>query len=314
MTIASPVVVFLDAASMARPLRFPAGTDYRPFESTSEAQLPARIGDAHVIVVNKVRLDQAALAAAPRLRLICVAAAGTDNVDVAEAQARGIEVRNAPGYGNHSVAEHVIAATLALRRNLLVYSQAAVDGRWSTSPHFCWHGPAIRDLADSTMGIVGRGRIGEATASLARGLGMKVVFAATPGREKAADERDLDNLLAEADVVSLHVPLTDETRGLISAQRLRLMKPTALLVNTARGALVDSGTLLDALGSGRLGGAAIDVLETEPPQPHHMLLTAKMPNLLVTPHVAWASESAQARLAGMVQDAILGFAASRAAA
>lgn len=154
------------------------------------------------------------------------------------------------------------------------------------------------------MGIIGRGRIGMATARLAAGLGMRVMFAAKPGRPQAEDELDLDALLAQADVLSLHVPLTPGTRGLIDARRLALMKPTALLVNTARGALVDADALIEALTAGRIGGAALDVLATEPPVAGHPLLDADIPNLLVTPHVAWASESAQRRLAGMVVEAV----------
>ena len=305
MTAPSHTIVFLDAASMAKPLEFPDTVTYRPYSSTQPGEVAERIRDAQVVIVNKVRIDSAAMDAAPQLRLICVAAAGTDNVDIAAATARGIAVRNAPDYGSYSVAEHVIATMFALRRHLPTYQQAALDGRWSSSEHFCWHGPVIGDVGGSVMGIVGRGRIGEATATLARGLGMTVRFATTPGHDLASDELALDDLLAQADVVSLHIPLTEQTRGLIGAKRLRLMKPTAILVNTARGALVEAGALLDALGGNRLGGAAIDVLDVEPPPTTHPLLRERLPNLLVTPHVAWASASAQARLAGMVQQAVL---------
>ena len=314
MSIAPVVVTFLDADSLAHPLNFDdlAQVDFRRWPTTSPQQVAERIADADVVIVNKVRLTAELIAQAPRLKLICVSAAGMDNVDQAAARARGIPVRNAPGYGDDAVAEHVIAVTLALRRSLLDYARAATDGRWSASPFFCWYGPPVRDLAGSVMGIVGRGRIGEATARLARGLGMQVRYAQRDDADTRPDGLPLDTLLAEADVLSLHVPLTDDTRGLIDARRLALMKPSALLVNTARGALVQAQPLIDALRGGRLAGAALDVLDVEPPPPDHPLLNTGLPNLLVTPHVAWASEAAQARLAGMVEQAVRAFVAGQA--
>lgn len=295
-------VVFLDAGSLPKPLRFDAALPvaYEPHDTTPADRVVERIAQADVVVTNKIRLSAEQLQQALRLRLIVVAAAGTDNVDTAAAQELGIEVCNVPDYGSDSVAEHVVATLLALRRQLAAYAQAAHDGRWSNAAHFCWHGPVIRGVGGSVMGVVGRGRIGEATAQLARGLGMRVLFARTPGQPCAEDERELDELLAEADAISLHVPLTPQTRGLINAQRLALMKPTAVLVNTGRGALVEPQALVQALHAGRIAGAAIDVLEIEPPPPSHPLLTGGVPNLLLTPHVAWASDSAQANLASKV--------------
>jgi glycerate dehydrogenase len=278
--------------------------DYTAHERTAAHEVAGRIHDADVVVVNKVRLDGALMDQAPRLRCICVAASGTDNVDKDAALARGIAVYNAPDYGSDAVAEHVIATLFALRRHLMAYAQASRDGRWSASPHFCWHGPLIRPVAGSTLGIVGRGRIGEATARLARGLGVNVLFAERPGRAPADDERPLDALLAACDAITLHVPLTPDTRGMMDARRLALMKPEAVLINTGRGALVDPMALADALKAGRLAGAAIDVLEVEPPPPDHPLLSQDIPNLLLTPHVAWASEAAQRKLAGMVVDRV----------
>lgn len=295
-------VVFLDAGSLLQPLRFDAALSvaYEAHDTTSADHVAERIAQADVVVINKIRLSAEHLQQAPRLRLIVVAAAGTDNVDAKAAQELGIEVRNVPDYGSDSVAEHVIATLLAQRRQLATYAQAAQDGRWSKAAHFCWHGPAIRGVGGSVLGVVGRGRIGETTAQLARGLGMRVLFARTPGQPCAEDERELDDLLAEADALTLHVPLTPETRGLINTERLALMKPTAVLINTGRGALVDTQALVQALRSGRIAGAAIDVLEVEPPPPSHPLLAGDVPNLLLTPHVAWASESAQANLASKV--------------
>lgn len=294
-------IVFLDAGTLPCGLPFTpellARIDYQAHERTLPDEVAARIAAAQIVVTNKVRLNAGHMAQTPTLKRICIAAAGMDNVDLQAARERGIDVFNVPDYGSDAVAEHVMATLLALRRHLAEYSRAAVDGRWTASPHFCWHGPRILPVGGSTLGIVGRGRIGQATARLAQGLGMRVLFAQREGRPTAEDERPLDDLLAQCDAISLHVPLTPETRNLMDARRLGLMKPEAVLVNTGRGALLDAPALVQALREGRLAGAAIDVLETEPPPPSHPLLAPDIPNLLLTPHVAWASEAAQQRLA-----------------
>lgn len=298
---AACVVVFLDADTLPCGLAFEpamaARIDYRCHASTQPDEVLDRIADAEVLIVNKVRLTRDVLRHTTRLRCICIAAAGMDNVDLDAARELGIAVHNVPGYGSDSVAEHVIATLLALRRHLIDYSRAAIDGRWSAAEQFCWHGPRILPMAGSTLGIVGRGAIGQATAQLAQGLGMRVLYAQRPGRALADDELPLDDLLAECDAVSLHVPLSPETRGMMDARRLALMQPHAILINTGRGALVDPLALAHALRAQQLAGAAIDVLEVEPPAPGHPLLAPDIPNLLLTPHVAWASDAAQQRLA-----------------
>ncbi|WP_137919222.1 NAD(P)-dependent oxidoreductase [Hydrogenophaga sp. 2FB] len=301
-------VVFLDAATLPFPLSFDAslGIRYEAFESTSAQALAGRIDGAEIVITNKVRLDAAQLRRASALKLICVAAAGTDNIDLTTAAALGIGVHNVPDYGSESVAEHVIASLFALRRELRAYASAASDGRWGRSPHFCWLGPSIHDLAGSVLGIVGRGRIGQATARKARALGMQVLFAQTPGKPCADDEREIDSLLADVDAVSLHIPLTPATRGLIDARRLGLMKPQAVLINTGRGALVDPFALAQALRTGVIAAAAIDVLEQEPPRAGHPLLAPHLKNLLLTPHVAWASQGAQQRLATRLVELVTG--------
>ena len=300
-------VVFLDASSLPCGLAFPveSNVDYRAFDSTSADQVSERIADANVVITNKVRLDALQLREARRLELVGVAAAGTDNVDLEAAKRLGIQVKNVPDYGSDSVAEHALATLFALRRELLTYAAAATDGRWRASPHFCWTGPPIRDLGGTVFGIVGRGRIGEAMARLARGVGMQVIFAETPGFERKHDELPLDELLAQSDAVSLHLPLTPDTKGLIGPRTLRLMKPSAVLINTGRGALVDATGLADALRRDSIAGAAIDVLDVEPPPADHPLLARDIPNLLLTPHVAWASNNAQARLAGRLVEMVL---------
>lgn len=298
-------VVFLDAGTLPNPLSFPADTvDYIAYPATHATEVGERISGAAVVITNKVRLTAAQMQAAPQLRLIVVAAAGTDNIDLPAAAAQGINVHNVPDYGSDSVAEHVIATLFALRRNLMTYAAAAIDGRWSAAPQFCWNGPRIRDVGGSVFGVVGRGRIGQAAARLAQGLGMKVVFAQTPGKACRTDELPLDELIGRADVLTLHVPLTDATRGLIDRATLARMKPEAVLINTGRGALVDPVALAWALRNGVIAGAAIDVLEVEPPPPDHPLLAGDIPGLLCTPHVAWASERAQARLAATIMQLV----------
>jgi glycerate dehydrogenase len=299
-------VVFLDAATLPTALQFdhPA-LDYTAWPSTTPAAVIDRIHDAQVVITNKVRLDAAALRSATQLRLVAVAAAGTDNIDKEAAAQLGIAVANVPDYGSDSVAEHVIASLFALRRHILSYAAAALDGRWTASEHFCWTGPRISDIGASVFGVVGRGRIGEAAARLARGLGMQVLFAQIPGKPCRDDELPLDELLQRADALTLHVPLTEATRGMIGKAALARMKRTAVIINTGRGALVDAEALVAALRAGAIGGAAIDVLDVEPPPADHPLLARGVPNLLVTPHVAWASEHAQARLARTLEQLVI---------
>ncbi|NDI87638.1 NAD(P)-dependent oxidoreductase [Undibacterium crateris] len=299
-------VVFLDAGTLPIPLNFPNNSIlYQAFSATEPEQVVERISGATVVITNKVRLNSGQLESSPQLKLVAVAAAGTDNIDLIVASKLGIRVKNAPDYGSDSVAEHVIATLFALRRHIITYAAAATDGRWSGAQQFCWNGPRIRDLGGSVLGVVGRGRIGQATARLAMGLGMKVLYAQAPGSTQRDDELPLDELLSVADAITLHVPLTDLTRGLIGQNALALMKPDAILINTGRGALVDSHALVSALRNQTIGGAAIDVLDVEPPPPDHPLLATDIPNLLCTPHVAWASHRAQARLAATLIQLVL---------
>ena len=295
-------IVFLDSATLPRPLQFASpDIEYIAYPSTHPDEVLDRISNATIIITNKVRLSAIHLQAANTLRLIAVAAAGTDNVDLEAAAQLGIRVENVPDYGSESVAEHVIASLFALRRNLLSYTAAAVDGRWSASPHFCWTGPRISDIGNTTIGIIGRGRIGIAVARLARGLGMNVIFAQRPDQACGKDELPLEKLLSHADALTLHLPLTPASHGMIDANALARMKSSAVLINPGRGALVDPVALALALRTGIIGGAAIDVLETEPPPLTHPLLAADIPNLLCTPHVAWASVRAQATLASRLE-------------
>ena len=291
--------VFLDLGSLDRSdLRLDALwaslPRWRHFDHTPAALVAGRLAGCRVVVSNKVVLDEAALRAADGLELICVAATGIDNVDLAAARRRGIAVCNVSGYATPSVVQHVYALILALTTRLCRYRAAVQNGDWSRSAHFCLLDHPIEEIAGKTLGIIGYGELGRAVAAAGRAFGLEVIVA--QGRGTEGPRLPLPRLLERADIVSLHCPLTPATRKLIGAAELARMKSGALLINTARGGLVDSHALLQALHSGRLGGAALDVLEHEPPAPDHPLLQAHPPNLIITPHIAWASRQARQRL------------------
>ena len=258
---------------------------------TSREEVAGRIAGADVVLTNKTRLDAEALAAAPRLRGIAVLATGHDVVDGVAARRLGIPVCNVPEYGTASVAQAVFALLLELTNHSGHLAAAVRQGRWSSSPDFCFWDEPLVELAGLTFGVVGHGRIGDAVARIARAFGMEVL---SHRRQAQPGDVDLDTLLAQSDVVSLHCPLTPHTLGLLNAERLARLRPGALLLNTARGALVEEEALVDALQIGHLGGAALDVLCVEPPGPDHPLLSA--PRCVITPHVAWASRAARHRL------------------
>lgn len=262
---------------------------------TAPSDLHARIADAEVVLTNKIRLDADAFAAAPHLKLVCLAATGTNNVDLDAARARGVAVTNIRAYCTASVAQHVFALVLALTIDLPGYRRLLADGAWRDSPQFCLLDFPIRELSGKTLGIVGYGELGSAVARIGEAFGMRVIVARRPGGAAAAGRVPLDELLERADVVSLHCPLTPATRGIIDAAALARMKRDALLINTARGALVDEAALADALRAGAIGGAGIDVLSEEPPVHGNPLLADDIPNLIVTPHIAWAAREARQR-------------------
>lgn len=278
-------------------------------DSTAPQDVGARIADADIVVSNKVVLTRAHLEAAAQLRLICVAATGTDNIDLDAARARNIAVCNVRGYATPSVVQHVFTLILVLRGHLLDYCAALRDGAWSRSPHFSLLQFPLRELAGSTLGIVGYGELGRAVAGVARAFGMHVAVAGLPGRANSGEVKrvPLGALLSQADVLSLHCPLTPQTRNLIDARALGRMRNDAILINTARGGIVDERALIDALLWRQLGGAGIDVLTVEPPPADHPLLRAGIPNLLVTPHIAWACRESRQRLVDAIASNIRGF-------
>lgn len=281
-------------------------TDWTTHARTAPAEMPTRLQGAQVAITNKAVIDAQALAQAAALRLVCIAATGTNNVDLAAAAAHGIAVANVTGYGTPSVVEHSFALILALRRRLAEHQRAAME-RWWQQPDFCVLDHPTSELAGKILGIVGYGELGRATATVGRAFGMEVVIAERPGGDDRAGRLPLGELLRTADVVSLHCPLTPATRNLIGATELALMKPDALLINTARGGIVDEAALLAALQAGRLGGAGLDVLVEEPPRHGNPLLEADLPNLIVTPHIAWASREARQRLVDAVAANIRAF-------
>lgn len=263
---------------------------------TSQADVAQIIEGRAIVLLNKLQLTREIIFEAPDLRLIALAATGTNNIDLQAARERRVAVCNIRDYCSASVAQHVLGVLLMLTHSLRQYSSDAMDGTWARSQHFTILSHPIRELTGRTLGIVGWGALGQAVARACEAaLGMKVLVAQREHAPTQAGRVPLDQLLAEADVVSLHCPLTDETRNLMDARRIARMKPDALLINTARGALVDLAALAEALRTGRLGGAAIDVLPQEPPVDGSPLLDPGIPNLIVTPHTAWAAREARQR-------------------
>lgn len=286
--------------------------DCEVHERTPPEQVVARSTGAEVVLTNKTVLSAETLAHLPRLRYIGVLATGYNVVDAAAAAQRGIPVTNVPTYGTRSVAQMAMAHALNLALRVGHHAWTVREGRWASSADFCYWDYPLIELEGLTMGIVGLGRIGRATAELALALGMKVLAhdplapAAPPPQVELTA---LDDLFRRSDVVSLHCPLTDQNRGMVDAARLALMKPSAFLINTSRGPLIDEPALAEALNAGRLAGAGLDVLAVEPPRSDNPLLRAK--NCYITPHVAWATRSARARLMQTAVDNVRAFLAGK---
>ena len=267
------------------------------WDRTAPAEVIARLADAEIVLTNKTPLAAETLAGLPKLRLISVLATGVNVVDVAAAKAQGITVCNVPAYSTPGVAQAVFALLLELTNRTGHHSDSVHAGRWSAGPDFSYCDGTLVELAGLTLGVVGYGAIGSAVAAVGRAFGMQILGnrrSAQGPIPEGGEFVTLDRLFQESDVVTLHCPLTPQTAGLVDAARLAQMKPTAYLINTARGALVLESPLLDALQAGRLAGAGLDVLSVEPPAPDHPLLRA--PNCVITPHIAWATRAARQRL------------------
>ncbi len=299
-------IVFLDRESVGANVRKPEFPHtYTEHESTwTQEEIVDRLKDATIAIINKVPMRADTLKQLPGLKLIAVAATGTDVVDKAYCKENGITVVNIRNYAFNTVPEHVLALMFALRRNLLAYVGDVRQGRWGKVDQFCFFDHPIRDIAGSTLGVVGFGAIGKAVAKRAECLGMRILpFDVVPQPGLV----DFETILTESDVVTLHVPLTPETKNMIGAKELKTMKPTSILINTARGGLVDEAALAQALKDGTIAGAGFDVLTKEPPKDGNVLLDLQLPNLIVTPHVAWASVEAMQILADQLVDNIEAF-------
>ncbi len=316
--------VFLDFATL-RPTdldtsRLSATLDHVEYWSeTQETRINERLAAAEVVVVNKVNLRRSHLEAAPRLQLICLAATGSDNVDIEAARELGIAVANIREYCTPSVVQHVFALILTLTQHLDEHREQVRRGAWREAATFSIVDPPFTELHDKTLGLIGLGALGSGVAGVARAFGMRVIAARLPWRTAAAataggqsaPRLPLGELLRQADIVSLHCPLTADTRNIIDADALALMQRHALLINTARGALVDSAALVAALNNHAIGGAGIDVLVEEPPVNGDPLLECDLPNLIVTPHMAWGAREARQRALDQVLENIEAFVAGR---
>ncbi|HEX8987834.1 MAG TPA: D-2-hydroxyacid dehydrogenase [Rhodocyclaceae bacterium] len=304
-------IVFLERDSIRATVRRPSfAHEWTEFAATSPDQVFDRLRDATIAITNKVQLRGEVLARLPQLQLVAEAATGIDNVDVAWCREHGVAVCNIRGYAANTVPEHVLMLMLALRRQLLAYRADVAAGKWQQAAMFCFFDHPIRDLHGATLGLLGRGSLGQGVARLAEAFGMRVLW----GERKGAAPRDgyvpFETLLAEADVISLHCPLTDATRGMLGEAELRSMKGNAILINTARGGLVDEAALARALKEGWIAGAGFDVLSQEPPRGGNPLLDPELlaaPNFVLMPHVAWASADAMQTLADQLIDNIEAF-------
>ena len=291
-------VVVLDRASLLhRPFNLNFPHQLTAYDITEAADTADRLQDAHIVISNKVNINAEHIASNPQLKLIAIAATGYNNVDLVAAKAAGIIVCNIRAYGNESVAEHAFMLMITLMRNLPAYQRDVAAGLWQNSPFFCHFGAPMRDLNGKTLGIFGRGNIGSALASRAEAFGMNVCY----GEQKNVSSirsgyMAFDDLITQADVISLHCPLTEKNINMIGLTELQSMKPGAILINVSRGGLVDESALVAALKYGMLGGAGVDVLAEEPPKNGNPLLKARLPHLIVTPHMAWGSSEAQNKL------------------
>lgn len=309
-------IVFLDRETISprTHVRRPAfDHEWVEYPRTGPDEAAERLRDADVAIVNKVRLTAQTLAQAPRLRLIAVAATGTDNIDLAACQARGIVVSNIRGYATHTVPEHTFALIFALRRSICAYRDAVRAGRWQQADQFCFFDHPIHDLTGSTLGVIGDGALGQSVAAMGRALGMRVLISGHKGRTgQGRLYTPFEETLRQADILTLHCPLNERTRNMIAAPEFAQMERSPLLVNTARGGLVDESAVGAALDAGQISGAAFDVTCVEPPPADHPFMALlDRPDFILTPHVAWASAEAIQSLADQLIDNVEAFAAGR---
>ncbi|MGA9599616.1 MAG: D-2-hydroxyacid dehydrogenase [Methylocystis sp.] len=295
-------IVFLDRETLDANLRKPNFPhDYKEYAQTGSAEIVERLKGADICITNKVPLREDTLKQLPGLKLIAVAATGTDVIDKAYTTAHEITVSNIRNYAFNTLPEHVFALLFALRRNLVNYHNSVFHGRWGYNNQFCYFDYPIYDIAGSTLGVIGYGALGKEIEKRAVALGMKVLVNDVVD---LPNKVDVPTLLRESDIVTLNLPLTPQTKNMIGAKELASMKKTACIINTARGGIIDEQALADALRKGVIGGAGMDVLTVEPPKNGNVLLDPTIPNLIVTPHVAWASKEAMQVLADQLIDNI----------
>ena len=304
-------IVVLDRDTLVnRPFDFDFPHTLSSYGTTEAHETLERIRGADIVITNKVVISAQAFAKNPQLKLVAVTATGVNNVDVEAAKQNGTAVCNIRAYGNESVAEHAFMMMITLMRNLPAYQRDVAAGLWENSPFFCHLGAPMRDLNGKTLAIFGRGNIGQTLATYAQAFKMKVVFVEHKHAETVRDGYvSFDEAVRTADALSLHCPLTPETANMIGEAELQQMKPGAILINCGRGGLVDEAALVAALKYGQIGGAGFDVLTQEPPRDGDPLLKARLPNLIVTPHIAWASQEAANRLFDILVDNINRFVA-----
>ncbi|HHF4334983.1 2-hydroxyacid dehydrogenase [Haemophilus influenzae] len=303
-------IVFLDSTAIPKHISIPRPSfehTWTEYDHTSSAETIERAKDADIVITSKVIFDRETLKQLPKLKLIAITATGTNNVDLVVAEEMGIAVRNVTGYSSTTVPEHVMGLIFALKHSLAGWLRDQREAKWSESKQFCYFDYPMTDVRGSTLGVFGKGCLGTEVGRLANAVGMKVLYAehkdATVCREGYTP---FDEVLKQADIVTLHCPLTETTKDLINAETLSKMKKGAFLINTGRGPLINEVALVDALKTGHLGGAALDVMVKEPPEKDNpLILAAKtMPNLIITPHIAWASDSAVTTLVGKVMQNI----------
>lgn len=270
---------------------------FTAYATTGVDEMASRIGNAECVIINKLPVSATLLRALPQLKLICVIATGVNNIDIEAATAQGVGVVNCRAYGTHAVSQHVLSLMLAMATKLLPYSAAVSAGRWQAAPHFCFLDYPIVELAGKSLLIVGYGELGSAVGRLAEAFDMKVQIAERPDAQETRPGRvAFSTAIEHADVVTLHCPLTASTENLINRDVLKRMKPSAFVINTARGGIVNEQDLADALRVGEIAGAGIDVLSKEPPREGNPLLDPTIPNLIITPHTAWGSQPARQRI------------------
>ncbi|MFD1260009.1 2-hydroxyacid dehydrogenase [Entomomonas asaccharolytica] len=309
--------VYLDGASLQLDKQIFAPlislfSEWQSYPQTKPSEIIERIQGAHVVICNKSPLSREVIEASPALKLILVTATGTNNIDLVAAKEHNITVCNCRGYGTEAVSQHALMLILALAARLIDYNKAVAAGEWQNANNFCLMNYPIMELAGKTLGIIGYGELGQAVAKLAEAFGMKILIGQIPNRPQRDNTIALTELLPQVDILTLHCPLTEDTKNLLTEKELRTMKKDALLINTARGGIINEQDLANVLKSGHLGGAATDVLTIEPPKDGNPLLDHAIPRLIITPHCAWATKEAQQRIVEQVTENAKAFLAGKA--